>query len=245
MRLFKTQVSIAATTVILLKLRGKKAHGNGTGKCPICRLLTCELFLVIRHTGILSCSEIKILFSKNQSCNHHYGISSAATTIARELKEKHKEQMQKQARVLDGKIQPASGENLVPSKRPVAPGSGDSALRLLGWRPLELFWWGLDWKIWGWENSSPPNQNKATERWLRAVIHLKKGITRIFGDRNWPSLTDFLFCTVTCMLEKKKKASLYHQTLLKKCSRNHSKGKNWNLYTNTSWSQQAFKTASQ
>lgn len=63
-RLFKAQVCILAITGILLKLRGEKAHENGAGKCLICRLLTCVLFLVFRHTGIISCSEIKILLSK-------------------------------------------------------------------------------------------------------------------------------------------------------------------------------------
>lgn len=103
MRLFKTQVCILAATVILLKLRGKKALDNGTGKCPICRLLTCVLFLVIGHTG----SEIKILLSKInpaiittvfevQPDNHCTGIQREA-------------QREKQARVLEGKIQAASG----------------------------------------------------------------------------------------------------------------------------------------
>lgn len=132
-RLFKIQVCILAITVILLKLRGKKAHDNGTGKCPVCRLLTCTLFWVIRLTGIKSCSEIKpavitMVVEAVQPDNH-------CTRT-----QKHKEHMQKQARVPEGKIQAASRGKQVPTKRPAAPGSGHPApRRLLGWRPLELF----------------------------------------------------------------------------------------------------------
>lgn len=36
------------------------------------------------------------------------------------------------------------------------------------------------------ENSSPPNQNKATERWLKMDHNCKKAVT---ADRNWPKVS--------------------------------------------------------
>lgn len=100
MRLFKTQVCILAATVILLKLRGEKAHGNGTGKCPICRLLTCVLFLVIRHTG----SEIKILLSKSNP--------AVITTVSEVQPDNHSTGTPKEAQRADARAgKAAGGEN--------------------------------------------------------------------------------------------------------------------------------------
>lgn len=127
----------------------------------ICRLLTCELFLVIRHTGILSCSEIKILFSK---INH-----AIITTLFQVQPDNHCMRTQREAQRADAKAgKGAGGED--PACKWGKSGAKQETCstrfrrfcsEIIGTLLMKTGLKGLRIRR---ENSSPPNQNKATER---------------------------------------------------------------------------------